>query len=225
MAWNDDLSGKALEVAACDKFPLRVIAGPGTGKTFALMRRVARLLEQGQDPRRLLLVTFTRVAARDLERELNSLHVPRADFARKGTLHSFCFSVLNQANVLKITGRVPRPLLNYEERFLLEDLGQHDFGDYYGRKRKLRAFEAAWAREQDQDPGWPDNETDRRFQGVLEEWLRFHRAMLVGELVPVALSYLRNNPACPERLQFDHVLIDQAVHLPEGHENRCGCCS
>ena len=43
MAWNDNLAGPALRVAAVRASPLRVRAGPGTGKTFALMRRLARL--------------------------------------------------------------------------------------------------------------------------------------------------------------------------------------
>jgi len=219
MAWDDNLRGPAREIAATSQSPLRVVAGPGTGKTFALMRRVARLLEEGKDPTGILMVTFTRMAASDLERELRALNIPRAELIYKGTLHSFCFFTLSQANVLELTGRVPRPLLNFEERFLLEDLGQDDFGNYYARRRRLKAFEAAWAREQDQEPGWPQDETDRRFQGLLNEWLRFHQAMLLGELVPVTLRYLRDNPGCPERHQFNHVLVDEYQDLNRAEQS------
>ena len=81
MAWDDNLSGSAREIAATSRSPLRVVAGPGTGKTFALMRRVARLLEEGQDPTRILMVTFTRMAAIDLERELRVLSTAMGKFA------------------------------------------------------------------------------------------------------------------------------------------------
>lgn len=219
MAWNDNLTGKALEIAACNRSPLRVVAGPGTGKTFALMRRVARLIEGGLDPRRVLLVTFTRVVADDLEKEIRRLNVQNANLVRKGTLHSFCFSTLNQANVLGITGRTPRPLLSFEERFLLEDLGLYDFGGYYERRKRLKASEAAWAREQYQDPGWPQDDIDRQFQGLLNEWLRFHQAILLGELVPVTLKYLRDNPACFERFQFDHILVDEYQDLNRAEQS------
>ena len=47
MPWNDGLEGMALDIAACDAECLMMVAGPGTGKTFALIRRVARLLEEG----------------------------------------------------------------------------------------------------------------------------------------------------------------------------------
>jgi hypothetical protein len=45
--WDKDLTGPHLAIARTDDTPLRVVAGPGTGKTFALMRRVTRLLETG----------------------------------------------------------------------------------------------------------------------------------------------------------------------------------
>lgn len=56
------LQGPHLNIAAYPGTPLRVVAGLGTGKTFALMRRIARLLEQGAQPNGILAVTFTRTA-------------------------------------------------------------------------------------------------------------------------------------------------------------------
>jgi hypothetical protein len=46
MIWDKGLRGPALRIAGTTRSPLRVVAGPGTGKTFALMRRVTRLLER-----------------------------------------------------------------------------------------------------------------------------------------------------------------------------------
>ena len=59
MAWNDDLTGKALEIAGSGAHFLRVMAGPGTGKIFAMKRRIIRLLEEHVEPERILAVTFT----------------------------------------------------------------------------------------------------------------------------------------------------------------------
>jgi DNA helicase-2/ATP-dependent DNA helicase PcrA len=44
--------------------PLLVIAGAGSGKTNALAHRVAHLVVNGVDPRRILLLTFTRRGGR-----------------------------------------------------------------------------------------------------------------------------------------------------------------
>ena len=50
--------------------PLLVIAGAGSGKTNTLAHRVARLLVEGADPRRILLMTFSRRAASELTRRV-----------------------------------------------------------------------------------------------------------------------------------------------------------
>ena len=218
MPWNEDLDGEALEIAQTDSAPLRVVAGPGTGKTFALLRRLARLLEEGCDPRRILLVTFTRVSAADLERELDRLGLSQGQQVTKGTLHSLSFGILHRQHVLRFTHRTARPLLEFEKRFLLEDLSA-DFGTFYERRATLKAFEAAWAREQDQEPGWPATSQEQAFQGVLEEWLRFHGGMLVDEIVPLTLRYLRMNPSCREIRQFDHVLVDEYQDLNRAEQS------
>ena len=77
----------------------------------------------------------------------------------------------------------------------------------------MEAFNAAWARLQSEEPGWPQDQNDRQFHNSLNGWLRFHQCMLVGELIPEAYHYLRNNPACPERTAFDHVLVDEYQDL------------
>ena len=48
--------------------PLLIIAGAGTGKTKTLAHRVAHLVSNGIDPRRILLLTFTRRAAAEMTR-------------------------------------------------------------------------------------------------------------------------------------------------------------
>ncbi len=48
--------------------PLLIIAGAGTGKTTTLAHRVAHLCQQGVSPERILLLTFTRLAAREMAR-------------------------------------------------------------------------------------------------------------------------------------------------------------
>ena len=66
MAWDTGLTGTPLNIARYAGTPLRVMAGPGTGKTFSLMRKVSRLLETGTAPSSILVVSFTRTAANDL---------------------------------------------------------------------------------------------------------------------------------------------------------------
>ena len=57
----------------------RVLAGPGTGKTYAMKRRVMRLLQEDATPHAILACTFTRTAARDIAKEIGGLGVEGAD--------------------------------------------------------------------------------------------------------------------------------------------------
>ena len=64
--WLDDLTDAQRRAATHDDGPLRILAGAGTGKTTTLSARVAWLLATGAPPERLLLLTFTRRAARQM---------------------------------------------------------------------------------------------------------------------------------------------------------------
>ena len=58
--------------------PLLVVAGAGTGKTRALVYRVAHLLGRGVPPHRILLLTFTRRAAQEMLGRVAGLRAARA---------------------------------------------------------------------------------------------------------------------------------------------------
>ncbi|MFF4758606.1 ATP-dependent helicase [Streptomyces sp. NPDC001292] len=73
--------------------PLLVLAGPGTGKTTTLVESVAARIARGQDPERILVLTFSRRAAADLRDRMalrtGAAHVPQAT-----TFHSFCYALV-----------------------------------------------------------------------------------------------------------------------------------
>src|SRR6476620_5498308 len=121
MSWDRDLDPKSpgYGIASSQTRFNRVVAGPGTGKSFALKRRVARLLEQDADPTRILPVTFTNVAAEDLQREMLQVGVPGCERIRGSTLHSLCMRILARQNVFEAIGRTPRPLNRFEMEPLL----------------------------------------------------------------------------------------------------------
>lgn len=75
-----------------------VAAGPGTGKTFTLISRLARLLEQGADPTRIVAITFTNRAAEELRERLLKRCGSRASQVFVGTFHRFCLERLRESN-------------------------------------------------------------------------------------------------------------------------------
>ena len=220
MTWETgmDPASPAYSFAANTAERLRTVAGPGTGKSFALRRRIARLLEEGNDPRRILAVTFTRTAAADLKSEIQALEIEGADRVVARTLHSLCFKILEQEQVFSNLQRHPRPLLEHEIDPLLRDLSDPAYGGVRDKRKRIIDYEAAWARLQRDEPGYAVDELDQRFERDLLAWLRYHHAILIGELIPLNLQYLRNNPLCPERRMFDHVLVDEYQDLNKAEQ-------
>jgi DNA helicase II / ATP-dependent DNA helicase PcrA len=219
MAWSDNLApgSPTYEIASCTNARLRVVAGPGTGKSFAMKRRVARLLENGVDAFSILPVTFTRVAAEDLHRELVGMQVNGCDELEGRTLHSLAFKVLMSAHALAATGRTARPLNDFEMQPLLADLaGNHD--GKRNVKKRIKAFEAAWARLQSDEPGYVQSAADAALENDLIEWLKFHRSMLIGEAIPLVYHYLRDNPVAPVCSEFSHILVDEFQDLNKAEQ-------
>lgn len=220
MPWSDGLVAgtPAFRIASSTNPRVRVVAGPGTGKSFAMKRRVARLLEQGIAPPSILPVTFTRVAAEDLHRELVSMDVAGSEGLTGVTLHSLAMRMLMRNHVLGATGRIPRPLNEFELEPLISDLmGAH--GGKRNVKRFKQAYEAAWSRLQHEQPGYILDPADAAFQHDLLSWLHFHRAMLIGEVIPQLYQYLRNNPAAQERREFNHILVDEYQDLNRAEQS------
>ena len=219
MAWNDGLNPESsvYKFASDESKIIRVVAGPGTGKSFGLRRRVARLIEGGQDPKRILAVTFTRTAAQDLKKEIDAVGVEGADKVIAKTLHSFCFGLLRKNDIIESTGRYPRPMLDFEQKPMLYDI-EGSFGSMDEKREKIRAFEAAWARLQSEEPGFPLSDSDREFQKQILQWLQTHKSMMFGEMIIEAYHYLRNNPLCAERHEFDHVLVDEYQDLNKAEQ-------
>jgi DNA helicase-2/ATP-dependent DNA helicase PcrA len=213
VSWNDDLEGPHLEIAQSENDRIGVLAGPGTGKTtYGLMRRVARLIEEGVDPKEILLISFTRTAAHDLREKIADLGIADAESVRATTLHSYCFSLLMRDAVLSITRRTPRPLLDHEVDLMLRDL-DGDFGHLDERRELLNAYEAGWARQTNEHPFDEPAPGDLDFQAKMMRWLRHHRAMLIGEVVPLAYTYLRDNPMADELGRYKHIVVDEYQDL------------
>jgi DNA helicase-2/ATP-dependent DNA helicase PcrA len=88
----DDLTPSQRRAVEQTEGPLLVLAGPGSGKTRVITRRIARIIEQGVDPARLLAITFTNKAAGEMaERVARLLPGTRIWIS---TFHRFCARLL-----------------------------------------------------------------------------------------------------------------------------------
>ncbi|MFQ5532894.1 MAG: ATP-dependent helicase, partial [Candidatus Methylomirabilales bacterium] len=86
-AYETQLNPSQLQAVTCGPGPHLIIAGAGSGKTRVITYRVAYLIDQGTDPSRILLVTFTNKAAREMLRRVAELARGDSRQVWGGTFH------------------------------------------------------------------------------------------------------------------------------------------
>ena len=90
----DTLNDRQCEAVNHTKGPLLITAGAGSGKTKVLTCRIAHLLELGVAPYRILAITFTNKAAKEMKERVQNLVGAQADSIWLSTFHSFCAKLL-----------------------------------------------------------------------------------------------------------------------------------
>src|SRR3954463_11138085 len=96
-AWLDALNPEQQRAVLHEGGPLLIVAGAGSGKTRTLASRVARLIADGAEPERILLLTFSRRAAKEmLQRAARLTMDQRASRVAGGTFHAVANHVLRK---------------------------------------------------------------------------------------------------------------------------------
>ena len=110
--YEKELNPAQAEAVLYDDGPALVIAGAGSGKTRVLTYKLAHLLEEGYDPHKLMALTFTNKAAREMLSRVESMVGSRETFRMKlGTFHSVFSRYL----------RIYAPLLGFTPNFSIYD--------------------------------------------------------------------------------------------------------
>jgi DNA helicase-2/ATP-dependent DNA helicase PcrA len=133
-----ELNPRQLEAACFGDGPLRVMAGPGTGKTTTLTARVEFLLGQSVVPERILLLTFTRRSAREIVNRVRAIR--GAEQVRRvagGTFHSVAHRTLRRHHAAL---GLPEGfgVLDHGDAADLMDLVRGDLGILSGERRLPR---------------------------------------------------------------------------------------
>lgn len=74
--------------------PLLVVAGPGSGKTTVIVNRTKELIQKGVEPDSILVITFTKAAAKEMESRFFSLMDGERPNVTFGTIHSLALRIL-----------------------------------------------------------------------------------------------------------------------------------
>lgn len=112
--YRDELNEEQYAAVTAGDGPIVVIAGAGSGKTRVITYRVAWLIEQGVDQSRILLMTFTNKAAREMLRRVESLLQTECRRIWGGTFHHIGNRILREHAAL-LGYRTPYTILDSED--------------------------------------------------------------------------------------------------------------
>ena len=222
--------------------PVLIIAGPGSGKTRVITHRIAYLVRTlGVNPRRILAVTFTNRAAREMRSRVEGLIGERAGQLTMGTFHAF------GARILREFG----PQIGVADDFVIYD--QDDQTSLMKRAAEAEGLDTktyrpaalldavSGAKNRMQTVGDYSSQAGNRYERIVascydryEELLKAAHAVDFDDLLMKPVLLLRSNDDIRARLQrrYDHVMVDEwqdtnraqyelTRFLAEDHHNLC----
>jgi DNA helicase II / ATP-dependent DNA helicase PcrA len=220
-----------------DQGPLLVDAGPGTGKTRTLVRRIKHLLAKGSLSSSFLALTFSNKAAEEMRERLSTMNADAAIEMWVGTFHAFGLELVtkwpsslgrtNKVRVLDQTGSLALLEAN------LEKLPLRHFQNLYEPAYELVPVLRVISRCKDElvspadyraaaDAAAEAAATDveceiaEKLQEIAEIY-RIYESLLTendsidfGDLVALAVRLVRDNPDVKTYLRsFEHILVDE----------------
>lgn len=213
-------------------------AGPGTGKTQTLIARVEGLLEEGVDPRRILLLTFSNKAAGEMAERIARKRPDAAAAMWIGTFHAFGLDIIRRFHAELGLPKDPRMMDRTEAVELLEEefprLRLAHYRNLYDPTQIIADMLAAVSRAKDEvvdaetyaalaeamlakagdfetrDAAERAGEVARVY-AAYEQLKRNAHCVDFGDLVALPVKLLETDAAIRATLQaqYDHVLVDE----------------
>lgn len=198
--------------------PTLVIAGPGSGKTRVLTSRIAYLVdEHGVQPWRIMAVTFTNKAAREMRTRVEALLGDSLKGIMLGTFHAVCARILREeAAHLSITRSYviydDSDQLSLVKKIIVDQLNLDD------KLYKPRSIHHAISQLKQRNitpekfiPGSYLEEIVQRVYARYQEGLAGNNAVDFDDLLMLAIQLFEENPAVLAHYQqrYDHILVDE----------------
>jgi ATP-dependent DNA helicase UvrD/PcrA len=223
MICRSGLNPEQTRAVAHGNGPLMIIAGPGTGKTLTLTRRIAHLMkERNVSPGRILAVTFTNKAAREMMDRLDRFIADLKERPFISTFHGFCLSLLKEQmpEIIVIDEPDRKSLLADAMDLVLES------GDPVGGSAKtnlariIDAKQRLLTPEDDLGPVTPDAHKNgfKRVYAAYESILMQQGLLDFEDLIFKVVQRLASDPvfleSCIQR--FTHIFVDEYQDLNFG---------
>lgn len=205
------------------KGPMRVSAGPGAGKTATLVARVRHLMKSGVPPSKILAVTFTKKAAREIE-----ARIPEHEGLNVMTLHALGFMIIRMNECWtgrkRLVSKVDCKKILHELLQKLPELPGFNYNHINGKtgflERLLQDF--AFINEKGASQfvaAYPDKDFEgiMRVKEMYDNRYRFSGYISYDEQISYAVDILEQHASALKNIQemYDYILIDEAQDLDE----------
>jgi len=199
--------------------PLLVLAGAGSGKTRVITAKIAHLIEQGLDPAKIVAITFTNKAAREMRERAQSLlkQQGKGEAATQvviATFHSLGLKIVrSEARAMGLSPRFSILDPGDLESIVAELVATSDRARARNAQWKISAWKnalvtpaAALASAQDDD-----ERTAARAYANYDEALAAYQAVDFDDLIVRPLAHFERNPEAAARWQARcaHLLVDE----------------
>ena len=221
--FKNELNPEQCAAATSDGGPMLVLAAAGTGKTRTLVHRVAYLIEKGVPAERILLLTFTNRAAREMTERAEKLIGTGVGGMWSGTFHSICakflrrygsflgykpgFTIIDEDDQKKLMGQIVKEVAGKGVKdFVKKEFILKLISDAANREKDFRTLV-----EVQQSKVALDVEKVVRCGELYAERKRELGAMDFDDLLVNGLRLLREVEGVRNALQdhFLHVLVDE----------------
>ena len=220
---NLPLNKAQREAVAYRGGPLLVLAGAGTGKTRVLVHRVAALVEEAGVPAyRMMCVTFTNKAAREMSERIAGLIPGRADGLWLGTFHGLAVRILRRhADVATETLGIDGSFLIIDSddqyRLLRRIMIGHEVDPREVKPGKVMDFIQGWKDRSLEPDRVPESERDALNGLAITLYRRYQQELLqlnacdFGDLLVMVIKLFAHHPEVLATYQerFRHILVDE----------------
>ncbi len=211
MEFLKDINKQQFEAVTHDVGSVFVIAGAGTGKTRTLTMRIAYLIAQGYDPSRIMAVTFTNKAAKEMKSRVIDMVGPSASQVWMYTFHAFGLQILRKHIHLLPYGY----LLNFniideeDAKVIIKDVIKSlnlELKDY--SMKHLRHIISLY--KTSRLDAFEFNDEENIYLGYVR-YLREHQFVDFDDLILYTQELLKTNEEIRTYYQqyFEHILIDE----------------
>ena len=217
------LNPEQCAAATAGEGPLLVLAAAGTGKTRTLVHRVAYLIEQGVPPERILLLTFTNRAAREMLERAEKVVGDAAQSIWSGTFHSICarflrrygsalgyqpgFQIIDEDDQRKLLGDIIKSTVKDPKDFPKKEVVAKMISEAMNERKSVELIARRW---QTKAAGFAPEEIVKIAE-TYDARKRELGAMDFDDLLVNGLKLLKTHDRIREMLQehFLHILVDE----------------